>query len=75
MNIEKFFYCCDEQIISPNEAQLLNEALAKISPQDIPIEKRMLVVGYLEKALNMKSVEHTLVPKLDLLLSELQKKY
>ena len=72
MNLEKLLSLDGEHNISAEEAQSLNEDLAKISAIDIPIIHRVQIVDYLINALNANSVENEIRPALDLLLSELQ---
>jgi hypothetical protein len=55
------------------DAQLLNKELANISALDIPDANKADVAAYLATALNLGSVELTLVPTLDALLAELQR--
>lgn len=73
MNLEKFLSLDGEHNISPEDAQSLNEDLARISSLDIPVSHRDQVVDYLINALNMDSVKHEISTALDLLLSELQR--
>ena len=72
MNLERFLSLNGEHSFSPEEAQSLNENLAKISVQDISIDHRAQVADYLIMSFNMNSVDRDISPALDLLLSELQ---
>ena len=72
MSLEKFLSLDGEHSISPDEVKLLNEDLARISAQDVPVSHRAKVADYLISALNMNSVRHEITPALDLLLAELQ---
>jgi tyrosine-protein phosphatase YwqE len=71
MNLDEFLSLGEEHVISPEEAKSLNDFLAKISAQDIPIIHKARVADYLLIAFNMNSVESHISPALDLLLSEL----
>jgi hypothetical protein len=73
MNIKKFLALPDDGTISAEDAQLLNKELANISALDIPDANKADVAAYLATALNLGSVELTLVPTLDALLAELQR--
>ena len=72
MNIKEFLALTVDGFISAEEAQPLNKELANISALEIPSANRADVAAYLATALNLGSVEPTLVPALDVLLAELQ---
>ena len=72
MNLEQFLALKNECDISPEDAQSLNNDLAKRSAIEVPVTHRTQVSDYLIAALNMNSVKHEISPKLESLLSELQ---
>lgn len=72
MNLEQFLALKNECDISPEDAQSLNNDLAKRSVIEIPVRDRTQVLDYLIASLNMNSVKHDISPKLESLLSELQ---
>lgn len=72
MTLEEFFSNKTDGEISATEAQSLNEELAKISFNDIPLDCRAHVADYLTVALNMQSVRKEISQAFDSLLSELQ---
>ncbi|PXX45492.1 hypothetical protein [Undibacterium pigrum] len=72
MKLDEFYSNKKDGEISATEAQSLNEELAKISLNDIPLDCRALVADYLTLALNMQSVRKEISPALDSLLSEIQ---
>jgi hypothetical protein len=73
MRLQKFLSLGADEAISPAEAQLLNEELSKISAADIPVNKRTEVSDYLNIALRLNSVRKEIIPKLELLYTELQR--
>ena len=73
MNLQQFLKMSADEIMTHEEAGLLNEDLATKSVSNIPEQKnRAMVADYLVTALNMNSIEHDLVPSLELLLTTLQ---
>lgn len=74
MNLDTLFDLKDDDVVSHEKAQLLNECLARISCQDILPQHREKISDYLVMALNMDSVQLNLRPALDLLLSSLQER-
>lgn len=73
MRLQEFLSLGADEAISPAEAQLLNEELSKISAVDIPVNKRTEVSDYLNIALRLNSVRAEIIPKLELLYTELQR--
>tara|TARA_R110001592_G_scaffold363231_2_gene681931 strand:+ start:27 stop:257 length:231 start_codon:yes stop_codon:yes gene_type:complete len=72
MTISKLYSVKDGGDLSPLDCENINLALAKISVSDIPLEQIENVTDYLVVALNNNSVDHSLVSKLDTLLTSLQ---
>lgn len=72
MTLEEFLALEDDTVISAAEAQLLNDCLASLTIQDIPVGYRGRVADYLVTSLNMNSVREGIIIKLDSLLRELQ---
>jgi hypothetical protein len=60
MNLEQFLDL--KSNISPEDAQSLNNDLAKRSAIEIPVSHRTKVLDYLIDALNMNSVRHEISP-------------
>lgn len=72
MKLDQFLRDDEEHTISSEAAAILNADLATKYASEIPIAYRERVLSYLNAALIMHSVEHTIRPKLECLASELQ---
>jgi hypothetical protein len=72
MNLEEFIALDEEHSISSQDAQSLNDCLARTSAESIPTDQRGRVADYLATALNMKSVSQETVARLESLLGTLQ---
>lgn len=72
MTLEEFLALQDDAVISAAEAQSLNDFLARLTIQDIPMGDRGRVADYLVISLNMNSVRQEIIFELDSLLHELQ---
>lgn len=72
MNLEEFIALDEEHSISSQDAQSLNDCLARTSAESIPTDQRGRVADYLTTALNMESVSQETVARLESLLGNLQ---
>jgi hypothetical protein len=72
MSISKLYSVKDGGDLSPLDCDNINLALSEMRLSDIPKEQLTNVTDYLVVALNNKSVDHSLVNKLDTLLETLQ---
>jgi len=68
MNLEVFLSLKGDHFISHEDAKSLNDCLAKVAIQDIPLIHRDRVADYLTTALNMNSMTREISQSLDLLL-------
>jgi len=72
MNIDQFLSMQDDEIMTAAQAEKLNKELATISVNDIAVEDRPKIADYLATALNLNSVDESLVDSLDSLLQYIQ---
>jgi hypothetical protein len=72
MNLEQFIALDEGHTISSQDAQSLNDCLARTSAESIPTDQRGRVADYLATALNMESVSQETVARLESLLGNLQ---
>jgi hypothetical protein len=72
MSLEKLYQASKGGELSSEECEEINMALASVKYTDIPSSQHDNVRDYLVSALNINSVSHELVGKLDALLNELQ---
>lgn len=72
MNIDQFLSMQDGEIMTAAQAEKLNKELATISVNDIAVVDRPKIADYLAIALNLNSVDESLVDSLDSLLQCIQ---
>lgn len=72
MTLKEFLSLGETHEISFMEAQKLNESLSKASVGDIPKHQRHIVLDYLVCALNMGSVDHRVLPRVEALRLSLE---
>ena len=71
--ISELYKCKFGGDLSANVCQEINSALANMKVSDIPNDQHENVKEYILVALNMNSVASKFVPKLEILLSQLEK--
>lgn len=59
--------------LSPQECQKINDALATLKIEEIPLDQRENVADYLTSTINHNAVSQNLISALGELLQELQK--
>jgi len=72
MNTDQFLSMQDGEIMTAAQAEKLNKELATISVNDIAVVDRQKIADYLATALNLNSVDESLVDSLDSLLQCIQ---
>lgn len=72
MILNSFLSMTDGEVITPDQASQLNLVLAKISVTDIPTDNRNQISDYLTTALNIQSIDISLIDKLEALLQSIQ---
>lgn len=72
MNTDQFLSMQDGEIMTAAQAEKLNKELATISVNDIAVVDRQKIADYLATALNLNSVDESLVDSLNSLLQCIQ---